>query len=236
MPQKVTIDGVEQEVFTSEEVTAQAEAKAKEASDAAVAAEQERLKDEHEADIAAREEASAADKVELEKLRKKDLNFEKLRNSKTLTPEQEAEAKRVADDLKKTNDRLDAIEKQPFETALSTFKNNNIGADKDLAEKFDFFFKKLSSGAKTLVEHETALTAAFLASTGGTRQPNTSSQMVRTSVDDGFGGEKGKTESQDSQNFGALLGLTPEQKKQFAPIAKGTVPMFYQTPQKEKNA
>src|SRR6185503_276054 len=160
MPIKVKQDdGSEIDAFTAEELAAQTEAKAKEAADAARAEEAERLREQHEAEIAEREEAHNADKKELEDLRKKDFNFKQRRDKKILTPEQEAEAKRVADDLKRTNERLDAIEKQPFESAKSSFIQNNIGADKELGEKFDFFFKKLSAGAKTLDDYNTALNA-----------------------------------------------------------------------------
>ena len=234
MPIKVKQeDGSEIDAYTAEELAAQTEAKSKEASDAAVAAETERLKTEHEAELLEKDEALKEAQDKLQKAADKELNFKKLREKQEGKSEDE---KKVADEVKAMKETLAEIQKAPFETAKADFLKNNIGADKELGEKHDFFFKKLSAGAKTMDEYRIALESAFTLATGGTRQPNTSGAMLRTSVDPGFGGDKGGVESQDSQNFGALLGLKPEDKKTYgAAIKTGTVPLFAQTPPKEKS-
>ena len=224
-------DGTEVEVdaFTAEEL----EEQKKTASEAAVTAEADRLKTEHEAELLEKDEALKEAQDKLQKAADKELNFKKLREKQEGKSEDE---KKVADEVKAMKETLAEIQKAPFETAKADFLKNNIGADKELGEKHDFFFKKLSAGAKTMDEYRIALESAFTLATGGTRQPNTSGAMLRTSVDPGFGGDKGGVESQDSQNFGALLGLKPEDKKTYgAAIKTGTVPLFAQTPPKEKS-
>jgi len=230
MPQKVTIEGVETEVFTTEEVTAQAEAKAKEIADAKVAEETERLNTEHESALLERDEALKEAQEKLEKAEKKELNFNALRKKTEKTDEQKAEEKKVADDVKALRETVAEIQKQPFESAKASFVKNNIGADKELGEKFDFFFKKLGTGVKSVEEQQIALESAMTLATGKPYEAG-HGRMTGVSVDPGFGGERGKQESQDSQNFGALLGLTPEDKKKYA--VTGTVPLFAQTPPKE---
>ena len=235
MPIKVKQDDVSEiDAYTAEELAAQTEAKSKEASDAAVAAEAERLKTEHEAELLEKDEALKEAQDKLKKAEDKELNFKKLREKQESKSEDE---KKVADEVKALQETVQQIQKAPFENAKAEFLKNNIGADKELGEKHEFFFKKLSAGAKTMDEYRIALDSAFTLATGGARQPNTSGAMLRTSVDPGFGGDKGGVESQDSQNFGALLGLKPEDKKTYgAAVKTGTVPLFAQTPPKEKSA
>jgi hypothetical protein len=236
MPQKVTIEGVETEVFTAEEVAEQAEVKAKELADTKVAEETERLNTEHESALLEKDEALKEAQEKLDKAAAKELNFKALREKNEKgSKEKSEEEKKNAEDLKALQETVQAIQKQPFETAKSSFVKQNVGVDKELGEKFDFFYKKLSSGVKTVEEQQIALESAMTLATGKPYEAG-SGRMTGVSVDPGFGGEKGKQESQDSQNFGALLGLTAEDKKKFAPaLASNTVPLFYQTPPKEKN-
>lgn len=220
---------VEVDVFTSEELETQKQ----EASATAVAAEQERLGTEHEAALAAKEVLTAKEKKELEDLRTKDFNFKKLRDQKTLTPEQEAEAKKVSEDIKTLHETVAAIQKQPFETAKTNFVKDNVGADKELGEKFEFFFKKLGTGVKTIEEQQVALESAMTLATGTPYRAG-NGNVVRTSVNADFGGVNAKPESQDSQNFGKELNITTEDKKTFSKVSG--MDLLKPTPPKEKNA
>lgn len=229
-------DGNEAEFFSADEVTAKAAEQAKEIADARVAEETEKLQTAHESALSEKDEALAEVQSKLEKAEAKELNFKALRDKaggKVAEPTEDE--KKNTEELKALKETVAEIQKQPFETAKTAFLKNNIGEDKDLGEKHDYFFKKLSAGAKTVEEYNQALEGAFALATGGARQPNTTGSMTRTSVNDNFSGGGAKTETQDSQNFGALLGITPEDKKTFAPaVATGVVPLFQQTPPKEK--
>lgn len=237
MPQKVTIDGTEQEVYTAAELAEQSDAKAKQASEAAVAAEAERLKEEHAAALLEKEEALAEAREKLSKAEAKELNFKALREKgEKGTKEVSEEAKKVAEEVKAMKETLAEIQKQPFSAAEAAFRKNNIGTDKELEGKFDLFFNKLKAGSKTVEEYNTALESAMTLATGNPYQASSNSSITRTSVDPGFGGEHGKVESQDSQAFGKLLGVTQEDKKTYGSVlATGVVPMFTQARPKEKN-
>ena len=232
MPIKVKQeDGTEVDAFTAEEL----ETQKKEATEAAVTAEAERLKTEHEAELLGKDEALKEAQDKLKKAEEKELNFNKLRKKTEKTEEEKAEEKKVADDVKALRETVAEIQKAPFETAKANFEKVNVGADKDLKEKFDFFFKKLGAGVKTVEEQQIALESAMTLATGKPFESGSGS-MTRTSVDPGFGGEKGKQESQDSINFGSLLGVSAEDKKKYGgSIATGTVSLFAQTPPKEKS-
>jgi hypothetical protein len=222
MPQMVEIDGEEKEVFTQEEIEAKAaeiaEAKVAEATTASEAA----LKEKEE---------------ELEKLRNKEMNFNNLRNKSEKTDEEKAEIARKAEELEKSiadmNVKIEAVEKQPLEAAKNQFIANNIGGDKDLKEKFDFFYEKIGKDAKTMDEVNQALAGAFNAAAGGARQPDFTGRAVHTSVNDNFAGiNDSKSESEDSQGFGQMLGLSPEDKKTYGGAVKnnGSIPLFTQAP------
>lgn len=81
MPQKIKdAEGNEVDVFTTAELEEQVSAKAKEMSDAAVAAEQDRLKEEHEANLLEKEEALKEAEEKIEKLKIVEGNFKILRD------------------------------------------------------------------------------------------------------------------------------------------------------------
>lgn len=227
MPQTIKQDdGTEIEVFTADEVKAQVESQASDLLDERLEEEKTRLAAEKEIELLEKDEALANTKAELEKLQKKDMNFEALRKSKTLSPEQEEAAKKTAEELSKLQETVAQIQKQPLEAAKSQFIANNIGTDKDLNETFDFFYKKLSAGAKTLDEVNTALVAAFNAATAGTRQPN-DSRITRVGINDNYHSLNVEAESEASREFGAMLGLSPEDKKTYGgTINSGKVNLF----------
>lgn len=231
MPQKIKNEaGDEIEVFTAEEVTAQTDSKVKEAAESAALAERERLEIENEAALLEKDEELSTTKEALEKLQKKEMNFESLRKQKTLTPEQEEAQKKNTEELSTLRERMGAVEKQPLETAKSTFIENNFEAqDKDGREVFDAFYKKLAVGAKTVEDINKAAVAAFNAVNAGRRQPNLDSRITRTNISEDFNPDSGRGESEASQEFGAMLGLSPESKKKFSGVVKtGSIKLFAQ--------
>lgn len=225
-------DGNDVEMFSAAEAAEQAEAKAKEIAEAQVQQERERLNTEHEAAILDRDEKLADAQEKLEKAQAKELNFKALRE-KTGKDKPEADEK-TTKEIAELRETVAAIQKQPFEQAKTAFLQNNIGSDKDLGEKFELFFKKLSAGAKTVEEYTVALDSSLLLASGGIRQPNRDGGMVRTSVNPNFSGDGQKVETQDSQNFGTLLGINAEDKKALSG-KNGTMDLLAPTPLKKND-
>lgn len=223
-------DGSEIEAFTAEELAA----KSKEVSEAAVTAEAERLKAEHESALLEKDEALNEAKDKLKKAEDKETNFKALRDkAEKGGKEKSEEEKKNAEDLKALQETVQQIQKQPFETAKTNFIKNNVGADKELGEKFDFFYKKLSTGVKSVEEQQVALESAMTLATGKPYESG-SGGMTRTSVNADFGGINAKPESKDSQNFGTLLGITADDKKSLAG-KNGTIDLLKPSAVKEKN-
>ena len=239
MPQKVTIDGVETEVFSADEVTAKAEAQAKEIAETQLAAERETFEAEKlqlENERLEKEEELKQAQEDLAKAQNKDNNFANLRKSKEDADRIAAEQKKIVDDaankVKDLQKTVDEIKNQPLIAAKNQFKNTNIGTDKNLDEKFEHYYDIYGKNAKTLEEVNAALIAAHAAATGGRAQPQTESQRITSvGVNDNYAGFEDSTkESDESKAFGSLLGLTPEDKKKFSPVLKtGSVGLFTNT-------
>ena len=196
--------GEEIEVFSQEEADALVKQRAEEAAETA---RKEAL------------EAAEAEKAELEeKLKKyenKDYNFNQLRNKKEKEDSAAAaEAKKLAEQLAEVNARLGKVESQPFEKAKNEFiAANNIAGDKELNEKFDFFFEPLASKAKTEADYKAALAGAFAAATGGTKQPTFDGMMVSTRVTPPTSG--GDSQSEASKTFSSAFGLSEKDHKKY---------------------
>lgn len=230
---KVMIDGVETEVFSAEEIQSQAERKAKEIADVRIAEEREKFEAEKlVAEDLAKEKENALKEAEdkLKKAEEKELNFKNLREKNKGTDDDREKTQREIADLRKT---VAEIQTQPLKAAKDQFiSSNNITGDKDLNDKFEYFYNMYGKNAKTMEEVNSALIASHAAATGGRSQPNFADQNItRTSVNDNFGGfQDSKQESEASQQFGAMLGLSAEDKKRFGGALKtGSVPIFANT-------
>lgn len=230
MPQTIKQeDGTEVEVFTAEELAAKADEKAREIA----ASEREELEKRHqeekselETQISEKDKALEESAEKLKKLEDKDFNFEQLRKAKGLSPEQEAEAKKVASEVTELRKTVDALKTQPLETAKSTFLESNFAPDdKDGREVFENYYKKLSSGATSLKEVNSALVAAFNATTGGTK-PINNAAMLRTGVSEQMFNER-SNDNPVSAEIASALGLNPEDKKTYGSVLKtGSVDLF----------
>lgn len=242
MPQKIkNADGEEIEVYTAAELEEQAKARAREIADTEIArtrdeaetqllAERERLEAEKEAALAEKDAEFATKEEELNKLKQKDMNFENLRKSKTLTPEQEAERKLNAEKLARLESVVESIAKQPLEAAKEQFMSSNFTEDeKNEREVFEKFYQKLSIGAKDLKGVNDALVAAFNATMGGVRAPSRAGQMVRTGVSDNYNSDPSGRESDASREFGVMFGVSAADKARFGDTIKtGKVSLFSQ--------
>lgn len=223
MPQKIVQDdGTEVEVFTAAEVEEQAATKAAEIAQAKITEETERIRSEQESVLLEKEEELERLKAEHEKLQKKDLNFETLRKSKAV-PVVDESVKKEVEELKSA---IGQIMNKPLQDAKTTFiKNSGLENDKDKLEVFEHFYSKLSAGAKTVEEVNAALTAAMNLTAPDVGSGNRINNSVR--ISDNFYTSDG-SESQESKEIGAALGLSSEDKKAYSGIVKagGVVPLF----------
>lgn len=190
-------DGSELEVFTPEE----AQAKIEEAAEAARKEAQE---------------AAEAEKAELEgqlkKLQDKEFNFNQLRNK---TDKESESSKKLAEEIEALKQQIGEVKQQPFKKAKEDFiAANKLEGDKELKEKFDFFFEPLAEKAKTEADYKAALVGAFSAATGGEKQPTFEGMMVSTRVTGPT--NHGKTLSETSVKIGNSLGITEEDRKKYA--------------------
>lgn len=198
-------DGTELEVFSQEEADALAATKAEEAAQA----ERERLEAEHQSKLLEAEEAKAELEKKLKGYADKEFNFNQLRNKKEKGDE---ESKKLSEALKEVHERIAKVESQPFEKMKNDFiEANGISADKELSDKFDYFFKPLQGQAKTEADLKAALTGAYAAATGGAKQPSFEGMMVSTRVSP-TGSKEGQV-SKASLEIATSLGLTEEDRK-----------------------
>lgn len=200
--------GEEVEVFSQEEANALVATKAEEAA----TAERERLEAEHQAKLDEAEEEKAELEKKLKGFQDKDYNFNQLRNKKE---KEDESSKKVLEQLSEVSQEIAILKSQPFEKIKADFiATNNIAADKELSEKFDYFFKPLQGQAKTEADLKAALTGAFAAATGGTKQPSFEGIMVSTRITPPSNGEKQTTQA--AVEIGFMLGISDADRKAHA--------------------
>lgn len=209
MPKEIeNADGTKETLFTQEELDAKAA-------------------DEVAAKVAEAESKAADEKTELEtklaeateKLTKeldKTRNFEALRDKLGKKEDNGSDLAKTVDNLSK---QLDEINRRPVEEAKNDFITKNIGTNKELKDKFDVFFGKLGSDAKTKVEVEAAMSAAFILASDG-KKPDISTRMQRGSVNDNFAELSDGQETEMSREIASKMGLTEEDKKKYGKGAK----------------
>lgn len=201
MPQTIKNDkGEDVEVFTADEVQAQAEAKAKEVEDAKQA----------EIDTLTKEKGEKEE--ELKKFQDKDYNFEQLRKKADGKGQTEEEVKNQIADLTK---RLDAVAAQPVQETLSDFVRTEVGEDKERKEKFDYYFKRLGADAKTKDEVLRAAKEALSLATAGEYKPDGTGNMSGTGVSQNYRQEKPRQKGADFNDIAKQMGNTPEDVKKY---------------------
>lgn len=201
MPQKITDEnGDEIEVFTAEELNAQKEE--------AIEKYKEENPDKTEELTKIQEEMSAKDK-ELEELKKqiegisdKDRNFAALRK-KVQDKEKEVE------DLKGTIDeKIGAVKKEVLDTVMKDHYESEInrlaGDDKELKDKIELQYKRLTDTAGTKDEISKKLNDAFILATGKTKESFDSSAFSSggvsgSGVKDAIKGAKEKLSNEEKE-------------------------------------
>lgn len=152
MSHKIIDDnGDEIEVFTAEELETQKTVAVEEAKNAALT-EVEQAK----ADLAKAQE-------DLKKFEDKDLNFANLRTQK------EAAERKVADLSREIDEKIGAVKKEILDGVTLDHKNETIknlaGDDKELKEKIEFHYNRISDPATTKEEVTKKLADAYLLAT-----------------------------------------------------------------------
>lgn len=198
--------GEEIEVYSKEELEAAAEAKAAE--------ERERLEAEKEEAL----EAANAEKEELEtKLKKfedKDYNFSKLREKKNKNEDGESQEE-IQKKIDELNQKIDAIGNQSKEDTLNDFIKNKVGEDKETKEKFDYYYKRLGSDAKSKEEIQKAATEALQLATGGSYQPDRDQSMHSVGANQNYRQQNTGEPSEQAKEIGSKLGVSDEDRKKY---------------------
>jgi hypothetical protein len=200
--------GEEVEVFSAEEL----QAKAQEVADAKVAEEREHMEAENAVVLAEKEAELLETQEKLQKLQDKDYNFSKVRDA---NKKDAAAQKKLEEDMASLRQEIAAISKQPIEEAKTDFLNKNIGANKELQDKFNIFYEKLGANVKSRTEAQMAMEQAFMLANDG-KKPDNGGRMQHTNVNDNFADLPEGTESETSKDIGKRMGLSTEDKKKYA--------------------
>jgi hypothetical protein len=204
-------EGNDIEVETAEEVSARIESERQAAADEAKAeAEQEK----QEA-LAAKEQELTEAKDQLKKFEDKEYNFSKLRNK---TEKEESELKTT---VKKLEETVEQLKVQPVNDLKDNFINQHIGADTELKDKFEHFYKKLSNGAQTKEETASALKESLILASQGRQPGNFIDRAIPTGGNPGFSSDAGP--SQAEVEFGHALGVSEDDRKKYG---KGKTKLF----------
>lgn len=192
-------DGNDIEVYSQEEADALAQEKA--------VAEADRVKAEKDAEMATLQE-------ELTKLKDKEMNFERVRSKaegKEIEVNEEVK-KQVAD----LTARIEEMAAQPKNDVREEFVRTRIGDDKEQADRFDYYYDRLGSEAKTKEEVLKAANEALVLASGGKFQPSDSGRIhsVGASQDYMNTGEQ-RERGEDFKSLADALGNTEEDIKKY---------------------
>ena len=168
-------------------------------------------------------EGQLADKErELKGLKDKEFNFSQMRNKVEKKTEAEDKLSKEIEDLRT---KIGAIEKQPVEAEKVSFKRAKVGDDKELSEKFDFYYNKLSLGADTPEKREKAMNESLALASGGKNIGGGDGRILATGGGPSF---DSKARSNDSKEFQAALGISDADHEKYG--KKGnTVKLFNNT-------
>lgn len=206
MPYKVTTDdGEEIEAFSQEEVEALANER--------LAAEAERIESEKQAEVDRLAQEKLDLESELEKLKNKDMNFERVR--KKAEGKDVEISEEIKSQISQLEERINAIAAQPKEDVKQDFVKQYIGDNKEQQERFDYYFEKLGSDAVTKEDVIKASQEALRLASDGEYKPDLSSGMYNTGVNQNYRGTQKNEVSETSKEIGALLGVTEEDRKKY---------------------
>jgi len=206
MPYKVTSeDGEEIETFSQEEAEAMALERTQ--------AEAERIEQEKQEEIDRLANEKLEMEEELEKLRNKDMNFERVRN-KAAGKEVEV-SEEIRNQIKILEDRISEIAAQPKNDVKHEFVSRNIGEDKEQLERFNYYYDKLGSEAKSKEEVLKAAEEALQLASGGQYKPDTSSSMYTPGASANYRNQETKQTSEESKRIGDLLGVSEADRKKY---------------------
>lgn len=206
MPYKVTSeDGEEIETFSQEEAEAMVLERTQ--------AEAERIEQEKQEEIDRLANEKLEMEEELEKLRNKEMNFERVRN-KAAGKEVEV-SEEIRNQIKSLEDRISEIAAQPKNDVKHEFVSRNIGEDKEQLERFNYYYDKLGSEAKSKEEVLKAAEEALQLASGGQYKPDTSSSMYTPGASANYRNQETKQTSEESKRIGDLLGVSEADRKKY---------------------
>lgn len=206
MPRVVTLeDGTEIEVFTQEEVDANAAEK--------LAIETERLETEKQEALDALTAEKTAAEEELQKLRNKEMNFEHVRKKA------EGKEVEVSEDIKKQidslNERINSLADRPKQDIKQDFVAQYLKGDKEQTDRFEYYYSRLGAEATTKEEVLKAAHEALVLATGGEYKPDVTSGMYSTGVNQNYRNTPTGEVSEASKEIGNLFGITEADRKKY---------------------
>lgn len=206
MPYKITNeDGDEVDAYSEEELQNLATEKA--------LAEAERIESEKKEEFEKLSSELAQKESELEKLRSKEMNFEHVRKKA------EGKEVQVSDEIKsqieELNSKIEALAAQPKSDVKNDFMKAYISEDdKEKRDKFDYYYAKLGSDAKTKEEVLKASEEALALATNGDFKPS-DSRMYSTAPSLNYRNEAPKVITEAAKEIGNALGITEEDRKKY---------------------
>lgn len=204
MPIKVIQDdGQEVEALTPEEAEAIA---AEKAEDARVQAEQEL------AEMRAKLEETES---EYAKLKEKDYNFSKLRKqAEKKSGEVDLTEKLNEITAKIKQEVVEEVKKVPIEDFKQDFIAQHVGSDKELQDKFNYYFGKLGQGVTDKKELERAAAEALTLASGGASKSGGSGGIFATGVGASFM-PSGQAMTESKMEMAKMFGNTEEDFKKY---------------------
>ena len=202
MPQIITNEaGEEIEVYTQAETEAMLSEKV------------EAISEEKQAEL----DAIAAEKLEIEdelqKLRNKDMNFRNL-EKKAAGKEVEV-SEEIKSQISSLEEKINQLAAQPKNDVKQDFVKQFIGEDKEQSERFEYYYERLGSEAKTKDEVLKAAQEALTLASGGEYKPDLTSGMYSTGVNQNYRNTPTGEVSETSKEIGNLFGITPEDRKKY---------------------
>jgi uncharacterized protein YdcH (DUF465 family) len=194
MPKKVLNEkGEEIEVYTAEELEAERNK----------AIDDYKQANPGDPDIEKLQNEIQAKTEELEKLKNKDYNFSQLRETKERLEGQ------IADLTKSIDEKIGVAKKEVVEGVMKGYYNEKLkdlsGGNKELSDKIEFHYKRLTDPGTTKEEINKKLNDALILATGEGEGKSTSDAFSSKGVSP-LGVEKGKPVTEEEKTFARKLG------------------------------
>lgn len=217
---KVTVDGKEIEVFTSEEV----DAKAKEAAQAAVKQAEDKFKSENENAVKEKEELANKLKEAEDLLKAAEDKGGNEGQIKRLREERDAARKAAEEAAKNVDQKLDAFKKEIMGGTKDQLLDAYAKGDVELRKKIEYHFDNYRPSDTTPAALKERMEMAVTMATGTKPTPNPLDGRTgggdRGTGNSGGGAGQSKELNSNQKAIGAVLGITGKDRENHANFVK----------------